>query len=143
MKKFLSLVFVLMLAFSSAVMAAGDGNVLTKLQKNSELLVAMFDEEQSTPYAIVSKMLTADTAKNYNEQKYQETKKIVAERFGRIKEEKFFAFQRFDQVDTVTYLVGFTKEPVVNMTFIFDKMGKLTEYQISPMETQENNEKKE
>ena len=60
--------------------------------------------------------------------------KQVRVKFGNLKEAKFFAFQRFDQIDRVIYVASFSKEKVVNMVFAFDKDNKLVDFAFSPVQ---------
>ena len=71
---------------------------------------------------------------------YDVLKKQVQERFGRLKESKFYSFQRYDNVDYVTYIGSFSKEKLVSITFAFNKENKMTDFALSPM--QQNAEQK-
>ena len=51
-----------------------------------------------------------------------------------MKEAKFFAYQRFDQIDRVTYIGSFTKEKIVSKIFAFDKQTKLVDFAFTPVQ---------
>jgi len=135
MKKVVSVAFAAMMALSTACFAAGDGNVLNKLQKPAENMISMLGK---TPveYELVIKDFAAEAKKNFTAEAYKNVKKAAAEKFGSMKEFKFVAFQRMDQADIVAYLGAFTKEKVVNMLFFFDKTGKIINFQFAPMQAQ-------
>lgn len=136
MKKIISLAFAAMMALSAVCFAAGDGNVLNKNQKAAEAMIGIFNP---TPvaYETLVKGFTAEAQKNFTKEAYNGVIKQAAEKFGAIKESKFVAFQRLDQVDIVAYLASFSKEKVVNLAFIFDKTGKMVNFQFTPVQAQE------
>ena len=140
MKKIISLAFAAMMAFSAVCLAAGDGAVLNKLQKPAEAMIGMFDGK--TEYAAVVKSFTAEAAANFKQETFDSVKKQAKEKFGDLKESKFVAFQRLDQVDIVAYLGAFTKEKIVNLSFIFDKTGKIVNFKFSPIQAQQQSAKK-
>ena len=79
-----------------------------------------------------------DTLKaKVTEQAYDVLKKQVQERFGRLKESKFYSFQRYDNVDYVTYIGSFSKEKLVNITFAFNKENKMTDFALSPIQQEQ------
>jgi len=135
MKKIITLAFAAMMALSAVCFAAGDGAVLTKLQKPAETMISMFSK---TPveYETVIKDFAPEAKKNFTAEVYKNVKKSATEKFGAMKEFKFVAFQRMDQADIVAYLGAFTKEKVVNMMFFFDKKGKMINFQFAPMQAQ-------
>lgn len=136
MKKIITLAFAAMMAMSAACFAAGDGSVLNKLQKPAEAMIAMFDKAAPTPYATVAKGLAPEAAKSFSEAVFDQIKKAAIDKFGDFKESKFVAFQRMDKADVVAYLGSFTKEKVVNLAFIFDKSGKMVNFQFTPVQAQ-------
>ena len=135
MKKIVSLVFAAMMALSAVCFAAGDGNVLNKEQKLAEAMIGMFDD--SVQYPSIIKGFADEAAKNFTEKVFNDVKKQAKEKYGNMKESKFVAFQRMDQVDIVAYLGSFTKEKIVNLAFIFDKTGKIVNFQFTPVQPQE------
>lgn len=136
MKKILTLAFAMMMAMSAMCFAAGDGAVLNKLQKPAETMIGIFNATP-TPYATLVKGFTPEAVKNFTEDAYKNVMAAAADKYGKMQESKFVAFQRLDQVDIVTYLGIFTKEKVVNLTFVFDKAGKMANFQFSPMQVQQ------
>ena len=68
------------------------------------------------------------------EKAFTELQKQVKQKFGTMKEAKFFAYQRFDQIDRVTYIGSFTKEKIVSMIFAFDKQNKLVDFAFTPVQ---------
>ena len=137
-KLILTLTAIFTLAISALGFAA-DGGDLNKEQKAAENFVAAFTMEAPAYKTFASGC--DDTLKaTVTEQAYDVLKKQVQEKFGRLKESKFYSFQRYDNVDYVTYIGSFSKEKLVRLTFAFNKENKLVDFALSPM--QENAEEK-
>ena len=60
--------------------------------------------------------------------------KQVKQKMGTMKEAKFFAYQRFDQADRLTYIASFSKEKMVSIVFVFDKQSKLLDFAFTPVQ---------
>lgn len=45
-----------------------------------------------------------------------------------------FSYQRFEQVDRVTYVASFSKEKLVSMIFAFDKQNKMLDFAFTPIQ---------
>ena len=133
------LIMVLTAVFTIAISALGfaaDGGDLNKEQKAAENFVAAFTMEAPEYRTFASGF--DDTLKaKVTEQAYDMLKKQVQERFGRLKESKFYSFQRYDNVDYVTYIGSFSKEKLVNITFAFNKENKMTDFALSPMQQEQ------
>lgn len=133
------LIMVLTAVFTLAISALGfaaDGGDLNKEQKAAENFVAAFTMEAPEYRTFVSGF--DDTLKaKVTEQAYDVLKQQVQEKFGRLKESKFYSFQRYDNVDYVTYIGSFSKEKLVNITFAFNKENKMTDFALSPMQQEE------
>ena len=128
------LILTLTTIFTLAIAAIGfaaDGGDLNKEQRAAENFVAAFTLEAPAYNQLKAKV---------TEQAYDVLKKQVQERFGRLKESKFYSFQRYDNVDYVTYIGSFSKEKLVSITFAFNKENKMTDFALSPM--QQNAEQK-
>ena len=69
-----------------------------------------------------------------NRQAYLTLQQQVKERFGTVKESKFYSFERYNNQDKVTYLTSFSQENVVAIVFIFDKNNKLVEFGLLPIQ---------
>lgn len=106
------LILTLTAIFTLAIAAIGfaaDGGDLNKEQRAAENFVAAFTLEAPAYNQFASGF--DDTLKaKVTEQAYDVLKKQVQERFGRLKESKFYSFQRYDNVDYVTYIGSFSKE---------------------------------
>ena len=133
------LILVLTTVFTLAISALGfaaDGGDLNKEQKAAENFVAAFTMEAPEYRTFASGF--DDTLKaKVTEQAYAVLKQQVQERFGRLKERKFYSFQRYDNVDYVTYIGSFSKEKLVNITFAFNKENKMTDFALSPMQQEQ------
>ena len=133
------LIMVLTAVFTLAISSLGfaaDGGDLNKEQKAAENFVAAFTMEAPEYRTFASGF--DDTLKaKVTEQAYDVLKQQVQERFGRLKESKFYSFQRYDNVDYVTYIGSFSKEKLVNITFAFNKENKMTDFALSPMQQEQ------
>lgn len=133
MKKiFVVMMMACMMVFSSVCMAA-DGLDLNKQQKTVESMLKSFDRGSAVTYTVVSRGFADSLKANVDAARYAQLKKDVNDKLGTMKEAKFFVFQRFDEVDRVTYIASFSKEKIVNMIFAFDKQNKLLDFAFSPV----------
>lgn len=137
MKKIIvALTAVLTMAFAGICMAA-DGGDLNKQQAVAESFTKAFSS-QVPEYREFSKGFDASLKEKFNEKTYAALQEQVQEKFGRMKEVKFYSFQRFDQMDQVTYIGSFSKEKLVSITLVFNKENKMVNFALSPVETAEN-----
>ena len=60
--------------------------------------------------------------------------KQLKEQFGIQKSVRFAVYERFDQGDRLTYIVGFSRQQAVRAVYGFDKNGKLSEFVFVPLE---------
>ena len=146
------LILTLTTIFTLAIAAIGfaaDGGDLNKEQRAAENFVAAFTAAENFVAAFTLEAPAYNQFSNgfddtlkakVTEQAYDVLKKQVQERFGRLKESKFYSFQRYDNVDYVTYIGSFSKEKLVSITFAFNKENKMTDFALSPM--QQNAEQK-
>ena len=138
MKKLLIMMMVSCLMMLCSVgFAADDHKALGKQQQVAERIMDAFDGEPVPLYAQVSAGFSANMKKAVTEEAFAELQKQVKQKFGTLKEAKFFTFQRFDQADRVTYIASFTKEKIVSMIFAFDKQNKLVDFAFTPVQQPE------
>ena len=138
MKKLLIMMMVSCLMMLCSVgFAADDHKALGKQQQVAERIMDAFDGEPVPLYAQVSAGFSANMKKAVTEEAFAELQKQVKQKFGTMKEVKFFTFQRFDQADRVTYIASFTKEKIVSMIFAFDKQNKLVDFAFTPVQQPE------
>lgn len=138
MKKLLIMMMVSCLMMLCSVgFAADDHKALGKQQQVAERIMDAFDGEPIPLYAQVSAGFSANMKKAVTEEAFAELQKQVKQKFGTMKEAKFFTFQRFDQADRVTYIASFTKEKIVSMIFAFDKQNKLVDFAFTPVQQPE------
>ncbi len=138
MKKLLIMMMVSCLMMLCSVgFAADDHKALAKQQQTAERIMDAFDGEPVPLYAQVSAGFSANMKKAVDEKAFTELQKQVKQKFGTMKEAKFFTFQRFDQADRVTYIASFTKEKIVSMIFAFDKQNKLVDFAFTPVQQPE------
>lgn len=120
------------MAFAGICMAA-DGADLNKQQNTAETFVKAFS--QTVPsYNEFTKGFDAQLKNKFNEKTYAALQAQVKDKFGRMKEVKFYSFQRFDQIDRVTYIASFSKEKIVAISLAFNKENKMVDFALSPVE---------
>ena len=112
-KTVILLILTLMMVVSGMCYAAGDGSDLNRQQK-----VDMVPE-------LAEKMTAANFAA---------LQKQLKEQFGIQKSVRFAVYERFDQGDRLTYLVGYSRQQAVRAVYGFDKNGKLSEFVFVPLE---------
>ena len=134
MKKLVIMMIVSCLMMLCSVgFAAGESKDLAKQQVVVERFLDVFDAEPAPLYAQVSAGFNPKMKEDVTEKAFTELQKQVKQKFGTMKEAKFFAYQRFDQIDRVTYIGSFTKEKIVSMIFAFDKQNKLVDFAFTPV----------
>ena len=114
--------------------AAEDHKAMAKQQQVVEKFLDVFDGEPVPMFAQVSAGFNANLKKAVDEKAFAELQKQVKQKFGTMKEAKFFTYQRFDQADRVTFIASFTKEKIVSMIFAFDKLNKLVDFAFTPIQ---------
>lgn len=120
------------MAFASICMAA-DGADLNKQQNTAETFVKAFS--YSVPsYNEFTKGFDAQLKEKFDEKAYASLQEQVKDKFGRMKEAKFYSFQRFDQSDRITYIAAFSKEKIVAINLAFNKDNKMVDFALSPVE---------
>lgn len=138
MRKILVMMMVSCLMMICSVgFAADDHKDLGKQQQVVERMLDVFDGEPIPAYAQVSAGFSAKMKEAVTEEAFAELQKQVRQKFGNLKEAKFFTFQRFDQADRVTYIASFSKEKIVSMIFAFDKKNKLIDFAFTPVQQPE------
>lgn len=134
MKKILVVLVMGLIMMFNGLCFAADGNDLNKEQTVAEDFMQVFWQEQLPDYNKISENLSEKLKTDLNEKQYTDLQKSVKDKFGALKEAKFYSFQRFDQGDRVSYLVSFDKQPIVTIIFAFDKNQKLENYAIVPLQ---------
>lgn len=137
MRKFLFSIILIVIISTNGLCLAADGDDLNKEQKIAEIFMGVFIKEQVPVYTVVSKDFADILKANVNEQIYQNLKQTIVDKYGNVKEIKFYEFQRFDQGDKITYVAVFDKERAVAIIFTFDKNKKMTNYIFSPLQIEE------
>lgn len=133
MKKLvITLAAIFTMAFAGICMAA-DGTDLNKQQKTAETFVKVFS--QTVPsYKDFTKGFDTQFKEKFDEKTYVTLQKQVKDKFGRMKDIKFYSFQRFDNMDQVTYIASFSKEKLVSVNFVFNKENKMVNFVLTPVQ---------
>ena len=98
-----------MMMVCSVSFAADEHKALAKQMPVAEKIFDALDGEPVPVFAQVSVGFNANLKQKFDEKAFENLKKQVRTQFGNLKEAKFFAFQRFDQVDRVIYIASFSK----------------------------------
>ena len=135
MKKLVIMMIVSCLMMLCSVgFAANESKDLAKQQVVVEKFLDVFDGEPAPLYAQVSAGFNPKMKEAVTEKAFTELQKQVKQKLGTMKEAKFFAYQRFDQADRVTYIGSFTKEKIVSMIFVFDRQNKMVDFAFTPVQ---------
>lgn len=118
---------------------AFDGNILNREQASAEKLLDVFSAEPVPEYEALAELFSAALKEKFTQAKYEVFEKHVKEKFGDMKEVKFIAFERLDQIDRLTYFANFTIEKLVVIRIGFTKEGKVEHLQLNPYKKQPEN----
>lgn len=136
MKKIIAAItLIVTMAFSAAAFAA-DGGALNRQQNTAEKFINAFSEVPSV-YTEVTDGFDASLKEKVTGQSYGVLQKAVSERFGTLRESKFYSFQRYDDVDHITYIASFSKEKLVSVTLVFNKKNKMVDFALTPVNQNE------
>ncbi len=82
-------------------------------------------------------MMSEESRKNIQKDKFQELRAKIAADMGAVKGGRLVSWTRFDQNDQMIYFLSFEKQPVVRCLLVFDKQGKLANFELNPMKAVE------
>ena len=134
MKKFIVLLTTLLtLAFA----ATENSSALNSAENSAQKVITALVASDTLGYKDAEKAMSADLAKNMNVNTFIAMQRQVKEKFGNHKETKFFAFERFDKADRLTYIASFNREPAVSIVFTLDKNAKITEFSLAALQVEE------
>lgn len=136
MKKYLLILTAIFTMAFSGLATAADGGDLNKQQAAVQAFINAFGAS-APAYTDVARGFGDELKSKVNADVYAQLQKQVYERFGALQESKFYSFQRFDNMDQVTYIASFSKEKLVSIVLAFDKKNKLTDFALTPIEQQE------
>ena len=135
MKKLVIMMIVSCLMMLCSVgFAAGESKDLAKQQVVVERFLDVFDAEPAPLFAQVSAGFNPKMQEAITEKAFTDLQKQVKQKLGTMKEAKFYAYQRFDQADRVTYIGSFTKEKMVSIVFVFDRQNKMADFAFTPIQ---------
>ena len=135
MKKIVIMMIVSCLMMLCSVgFAANESKDLAKQQAVAERFLDVFDAEPAPLFAQVSAGFNPKMKEAITEKAFTDLQKQVKQKLGTMKEAKFYAYQRFDQADRVTYIGSFTKEKMVSIVFVFDRQNKMADFAFTPVQ---------
>ena len=138
MKKFIVLLTTLLtLAFAASCFATENSSALNSAENSAQKVITALVASDTLGYKDAEKAMSPDLAKNMNVNTFIAMQRQVKEKFGNHKETKFFAFERFDKADRLTYIASFNREPAVSIVFTLDKNAKITEFSLAALQVEE------
>lgn len=139
MKKFIVLLTMLLtMAFAASCFATENSSALSDAEGSAQKVITALVASDTLGYKDAEKAMSADLAKQMNVNTFIAMQRQVKEKFGNLKETKFFSFERFDKADRLTYIAGFSRQPAVSIVFELDKKEKITNFSLNALEVQEN-----
>ena len=114
-----------------------NSSALNSAENSAQKVIAALVASDTLGYKDAEKAMSADLAKNMNVNTFIAMQRQVKEKFGNHKETKFFAFERFDKADRLTYIASFNREPAVSIVFTLDKNAKITEFSLAALQVEE------
>ena len=138
MKKFIVLLTTLLtLVFAASCFATENSSALNSAENSAQKVITALVASDTLGYKDAEKAMSPDLAKNMNVNTFIAMQRQVKEKFGNHKETKFFAFERFDKADRLTYIASFNREPAVSIVFTLDKNAKITEFSLAALQVEE------
>ena len=125
----------MMMAFSS-VCNASDSSDLNGEQKTIQLFLMTFKGEEAE-YSELSQDFSDGLKNIFTRVNYKGLQRSVKNNFGLLTEARFFAYERYDQNDTVVYYLAFDSNKVAQMVCTFDKNQKLVSIAMREVNTQQ------
>ena len=135
MKKLVTVVtMIMMMAVSGMCYAAGDGSDLNRQQKVADKFMAVLSGSDAAAVTQLQGDMVPELAEKMTAANFAALQKQLKEQFGAQKSVRFAVYERFDQGDRLTYLVGYSRQQAVRAVYGFDKNGKLSEFVFVPLE---------
>lgn len=123
MKKIIAvLTMIFMFGFIGTCFASPASNLLAKEEKVSIKIVETFSGNGQ--YASISKDFTKERLQKTDSLVFRKIKASVSKNFGKLKELKLVALEKFDKNDRLTYLASYTKAKVVKVVLVYNVNGK-------------------
>jgi hypothetical protein len=132
-KTVILLILTLMMVVSGMCYAAGDGSDLNRQQKVADKFMAVLSGDAAAVTQLQVDMVP-ELAEKMTAANFAALQKQMKEQFGIQKSMRFAVYERFDQGDRLTYLVGYSRQQAVRAVYGFDKNGKLSEFVFVPLE---------
>lgn len=129
-KTVILLILTLMMVVSGMCYAAGDGSDLNRQQKVADKFMAVLSGDAAAVTQLQVDMVP-ELAEKMTAANFAALQKQLKEQFGMV---RFAVYERFDQGDRLTYLVGYSRQQAVRAVYGFDKNGKLSEFVFVPLE---------
>lgn len=132
-KTVILLILTLMMVVSGMCYAAGDGSDLNRQQKVADKFMAVLSGDAAAVTQLQVDMVP-ELAEKMTAANFAALQKQLKEQFGIQKSVRFAVYERFDQGDRLTYLVGYSRQQAVRAVYGFDKNGKLSEFVFVPLD---------
>lgn len=141
MKKIVMIFSAIMVMAISNLCFASDSSDFASEYKASSNFMKVFTQAQLPEYTVASKDFSNEIKAKIKEADYKKLAKLINNQYGKVKEVKFYTYQRFDNSDRLTYLASFDKESAVAIIIEFNKDKKIINYVFNPLKIEETSQK--
>lgn len=131
MRKLLALTLIACLLGCQSALAS-DADVLARSQSVCETFLDVYDAQPAPAYGEIARLLNDELKEKFSAGEYSRFRANLAKDLGEMRGVRFVAFERFDQIDRLTYFATFEKEKVVLLSFGFTKDGRLEHFLLTP-----------
>ena len=134
------LVLLLTLLSLCGVASASDSSDLVRAQRAVTGMLDAIDGEPVPTYKELRRNLAAQFQLMWGESDYAAMRKQTAEKYGRLMDYSFRAFERLEDFDRLMYIGSFTRERRVLIIFVLDREGNITAYRLTPYKPKPKNQ---
>lgn len=116
-----------MFSFIGSCFASPASDLLAKEEKISVKVIEVF--AGNGEYSSISKHFTKERLEKTNSLAFRKIKASINNNFGKLKDVKLIALEKFDKNDRLTYLASYTKTKVVKVILLYNVNGKNSKLQ--------------
>lgn len=132
MKKFIATTaLAASLILPSVCFAGVNSNALSRAEKSGDTFINVLKSKAT--FTELAPVMTGNMQKQIKASSIPGLLKQVGDKFGTMKDIKFYSFERFDNGDKMTYIASFSKEKLAALIITTDKTGKMNDFALSPL----------
>lgn len=113
---------IFMFGFIGTCFASPASDLLAKEEKVSIKVIETL--AGNGEYSNISKYFTKERLQKTNSLAFRKIKASINNKFGKLKEVKLIALEKFDKNDRLTYLASYTKTKVVKVILLYNVNGR-------------------